>query len=67
MERAGHEFMERVRDGYLEMARTDERVERVDAAGGLKDVQERVRTVLCTRFPKRLALKALEGDVHEAE
>ena len=55
METAGDAFMRRVRQGYLDLAKSDPRVERLDAAGGLTEVQEEIRSLLCRRFPERLA------------
>ncbi len=62
MERSGSDFMERVRGGYLELAGSDDRVERVDASRGLKSVQEAIRAVLRTRFSERVPHQG-RGDV----
>lgn len=52
IESAGAGFLDRVRDGYLEMAREDPRVVRIGAEAPSEAVQERIRDVLLERFPE---------------
>ncbi|MDX1566738.1 MAG: hypothetical protein R3223_02990, partial [Longimicrobiales bacterium] len=55
IEGAGIAFLRRVREGYRLLAEADDRVEVVDAAGETAAVQERMRTVLSSRFPETFA------------
>ncbi|MDX1568725.1 MAG: dTMP kinase [Longimicrobiales bacterium] len=55
IEGAGIAFLRRVREGYRLLAEADDRVEVVDAAAETAAVQERIRTVLSSRFPETFA------------
>lgn len=52
IEGAGIAFLRRVREGYRSLARSRDRVELVSAAGSVEEVQERIRSVLSSRFPE---------------
>jgi dTMP kinase len=55
MEREGVAFLQRVRDGYLELARTTPRVKVVGAAGSPQEVHERLRRLLAAELPETFA------------
>lgn len=52
IEREGAAFLERVREGYRELASTEDRVVRIDARGTPDEVHERVRDALASAFPE---------------
>ncbi len=52
IEEAGLDFLRRVREGYLELARTEPRVRVVDARGTPEEVHERILRVLAAEFPE---------------
>jgi dTMP kinase len=54
IEAEGHEFLSRVREGYLSLAASDERAELLDATGSPEEVQSRIREVLRARFPETM-------------
>ncbi len=56
IEGAGNHFLERVRDGYLEMARNDPRAVVLDGSGDPDLVHERIVAQLRSRFPETFAL-----------
>ena len=51
-EGAGEAFLRRVREGYLSLARSEPRVELVDAAGTSDAVHEKLKSLLQARFPE---------------
>ncbi len=52
IERAGSEFLRRVREGYRELASGSESRVLVDASGTPEEVERRIREVLVERFPE---------------
>jgi len=59
MERAGVAFFQRVRDGYLELARTMPRVRVVSAVGSPEDVHARLRQLLAAELPETFAPRSV--------
>jgi thymidylate kinase len=51
IEREDSAFMERVREGYLELAEGSERIVRIDASDSPETVTARLLRVLTGRFP----------------
>lgn len=51
IERSGDDFRKAVREGYLELARTEPNVETVSARGTPEEVHRRIRDRLRARFP----------------
>jgi dTMP kinase len=51
IERSGEDFRKAVREGYLELARTEPNVETVSARGTPEEVHGRIRDRLRARFP----------------
>lgn len=51
IEQAGLDFLGRVAEGYRQLSHDSARVERIDATGGPREVQEMLRTALRRRFP----------------
>lgn len=56
MEREGAAFLQRVRDGYLELARTEPKVRVVRASGSPDEVHERLRRVLAAELPETFSV-----------
>jgi dTMP kinase len=56
MEREGATFMQRVRDGYLALARTEPKVRIVSATGSPEEVHENVRRLLAAELPETFRL-----------
>lgn len=52
IEAAGTEFLRRVKDGYRALARSEDRVVRVDGSAPVDEVQAEVRRILTRRFPE---------------
>ena len=52
IERAGEGFMERVREGYRELAETEGNARMVDARGTPEEVHARLRALLESSFPE---------------
>ena len=59
IEREGKAFLERVREGYLTLARADERAELLEATGEPEAVQARIREALIRRFPETMPRRAV--------
>jgi dTMP kinase len=55
IEREGEAFRRAVRDGYLELSKSEPSVEVVAASGTPQEVHERVRAILVERFPDPFA------------
>lgn len=51
IERAGPDFLQRVRDGYLALARTEPTVRVVDGSGAPEEVHRRIRGLLVSELP----------------
>lgn len=51
IEAEGRAFLERVAEGYRDLAQGDDRVVPVDAAGDPAEVHDRLKSVLTARFP----------------
>jgi dTMP kinase len=51
IEREGEAFLDRVRDGYLSLARVEPGVRLVDASGAPENIQAEIRKVLGEAFP----------------
>jgi dTMP kinase len=59
IEREGADFLQRVREGYLALARTEPRVRVVEAAGTPDEVHARVRRVLSVELPETFAASSV--------
>ena len=55
IESAGREFLQRVRDGYLELAANDGSAHALDGRGDAEKVHGRIRTLLESLFPETFA------------
>lgn len=55
IERAGPDFLQRVRDGYLALARTEPAVRVVDGSGAPEEVHRRIRALLVSELPATFA------------
>jgi len=55
MEREGSAFLQRVRDGYLELARTTPKVRVMSAVGSPAEVHARLRRLLAAELPETFA------------
>lgn len=55
IEREGISFLQRVRDGYLELVRTEPGVRAVSASGSPEQVHGRLRELLVAEFPETFA------------
>jgi len=56
IERSGTAFLERVRDGYLALARSERNVRVIDGSGAPEEVHRRIRSLLLTEFPATFAV-----------
>lgn len=61
IERAGSDFLSRVRDGYRSLVQDDPGAELIDARGTPADVQDRIREVLRRRFPETFVKQGFQG------
>lgn len=52
IEAAGHEFLTRVRSGYLDLAEADGRAHAIDGRGDAEKVHRRIRALLGSLFPE---------------
>ncbi len=55
IERSGTDFLERVRDGYLALARSEPGVRVVDGSGAPEEVHRQIRSLLMAEFPATFA------------
>ncbi len=59
IEREGDSFLRLVRDGYLELARSEAGAHLIDASGDARDVHARVREVLIEALPETFAARGV--------
>jgi dTMP kinase len=59
IERAGHDFLERVREGYRSLAESEARARLVDARGTPEEVHGRIRSLLAATFPETFSDSAV--------
>lgn len=55
IERSGTVFLQRVRDGYLALARSESNVRVIDGSGAPEEVHRRIRSLLMAEFPATFA------------
>ena len=58
IERAGSDFLRRVREGYRSLVEDEPRAVRIDASGTPEEVQSRIRGTLVERFPETFGRSA---------